>query len=447
MASARLVVKDNKLINARYDLGVAEMRLFLSMITQIRREDSDFKTYRIQISDFADSLRTQAKNVYDRAQETSKRLMEKVLEIEEEDGPLQITLLSSAKYYKGKGYVDLRFDPALKPYLLQLKETFTAYDIRNVLQLQSGHSIRIYELLKQYERIGERTIAIVELKDILGVSDQYSRYNDFKRYVLLQAQKELKQYCDIVFEFKEKKQGRKIVAIWFAISRNPHTQATNDDVKFSEDSEVLGDLMRMGLSREQSQKIIESKTEATIRQALDYTQNRYRNTKGTADEIRNPSGYLLRVLESGGDASEFVEAEQEKEQEATERIAAQQKVKEEVQRQERLVSNLKDDYRTYRKEKNLIAAQGASEHDWMAFEGHVKGNPYLTQKYISEGRLWRESDGIEFWLGSFLVEQQWPDTAETFMEWVFQTKGYKLEKREIAGEANYRIIGQQEILF
>ncbi|MEL6846611.1 MAG: replication initiation protein, partial [Bacteroidota bacterium] len=124
--SGKLVVKDNKLINSRYNLSVSEVRLFLSMIAQIKRDDKDFKTYRIQISEFADALGTSSKNIYDRAKDTSKRLMEQVMVIEEEDGPLQVALISSAKYYEGKGYMDLRFDPSLKPYLLQLKEKFTA---------------------------------------------------------------------------------------------------------------------------------------------------------------------------------------------------------------------------------------------------------------------------------------------------------------------------------
>ena len=135
-----LIVKSNDLINSRYSLSVSEMRLILLMVAQVTKDDEDFKTYRVQIKDFIESSgkKKNSQNLYSRAKEYSKQLIKRVLEIPQEIGTLlQVTFLSSALYYPGQGYVDLRFDPALKPYLLQLKSRFTAYDIRNVLSINS----------------------------------------------------------------------------------------------------------------------------------------------------------------------------------------------------------------------------------------------------------------------------------------------------------------------
>lgn len=54
------------------------------------------------------------------------------------------------------------------PYLLQLKERFTRYELKNILYFKNKYSIRIYELLKQYEKIGKREINIKELRGYLG---------------------------------------------------------------------------------------------------------------------------------------------------------------------------------------------------------------------------------------------------------------------------------------
>lgn len=48
----------------------------------------------------------------------------------------------------------------------------------------------------------------------------YEEYSNFKKKVILVAQRELKQKTDIYFEFKEIKQGRKVVAIEFEIFEN-----------------------------------------------------------------------------------------------------------------------------------------------------------------------------------------------------------------------------------
>jgi len=212
-----LVIKGNDFINARHQLNVAEMRIVLTMIAQIGRDDVAFKPYRIYIKDFVDAVGTSHKGEYERAREITANLMKRVMEIPKENGYLQISFLSSAEYTRGTGYVELSFDPKLKPYLLQLKERFTQYDIRNVLSLQSFYSIRIYELLKQYIRLGERVMGVEELKELLKLPASYHHYASFKRRIILQSQKDLEQHTDLSFEFEELKTGRKITRIRFLI--------------------------------------------------------------------------------------------------------------------------------------------------------------------------------------------------------------------------------------
>ena len=215
-----LVVKGNDFINARHQLTVAEMRIMLTMITQVGRNDEDFKSYRIYIKDFVEAIGTAHKGEYERAREITLNLMKRVMEIPRPKGYLQVSFLSSAEYITGTGYVELSFDPKLKPYLLQLKERFTQYDIRNVLALQSFYSIRIYELLKQYVKLGERVMEVDELRELLKLPDSYKHYASFKRRIILQAQKDLSRHTDLSFDFEEIKTGRKFTRIRFIIRGN-----------------------------------------------------------------------------------------------------------------------------------------------------------------------------------------------------------------------------------
>lgn len=103
----------------------------------------------------------------------------------------------------------------LKPLLLQLQKNFTAYDLRNVVKL-GVYSVRLYELLKQYESIGTRTLKVEEMKAMFQVEDLYKLYADFFRWVIAPAEKEINQHTDLIILSIEKlKEGKKIVALRF----------------------------------------------------------------------------------------------------------------------------------------------------------------------------------------------------------------------------------------
>jgi len=224
--SKNLIVKSNELIQGRYELKISQIKLILHMITLIRKDDEDFKEYKISIKDYAQRVGIDPEGEYSHAKEITEDLLKKVMKIayEDEGGKerfLQINWLSHADYAEGEGYVEISFDPKLKPYLLALKERFTQYDIRNVLPLKSFYSIRIYELLKQFEQVRYRVFKIKELKEMLGLEDKYKSYSLFKKRVIEKAQEELKEHSDLYFDFEEIKQhGRAYTHVKF----NIHTQ-------------------------------------------------------------------------------------------------------------------------------------------------------------------------------------------------------------------------------
>lgn len=76
--------------------------------------------------------------------------------------------------------------------------------MNQVLHISSANSIRMYELLKAFEGLGKRTFEVANLKEILGVGNKYgNNYYNFKKRVILQAQKDLKKHTDIHFNFEE----------------------------------------------------------------------------------------------------------------------------------------------------------------------------------------------------------------------------------------------------
>jgi plasmid replication initiation protein len=229
LPSSLIVTQSNHLVEARYNLSLGEQRLILAMIAKIQPDDEDFKPYRISIGELADFLCIAKGSAYHECKKITKSLLGRVLEITETGRLLQTHWVSSADYIDGTGMVNLSFDPLLKPYLLQLKGNFTSCKFEILLSFKSQYTMRMYTLLKQYERLKEREIELGQLREMLGLRNtQYEYYNDFKRTILEPSQKELAGKADFYFEFDEIKYGRRVGAIRFRIFTKKPIESTSD---------------------------------------------------------------------------------------------------------------------------------------------------------------------------------------------------------------------------
>ena len=214
-----IVKKSNDLIEkARYDLSITQQKLILFIIKEIRTDDTDFKTYDVFVSELIEATKS-SDWLYFKLKQEAKDILKKPLLIRTDDGGwVALNWFSSIQYLPGKGILRLRFDPALKPYLLQLKERFTEYDLRNVFPMRSTYSPRIYELLKQYQQFGKRYFDLEEFKQLLAIDTKvaYSSYGLIKQHILRTAIREINQYTDLqITDFKEKKISRKVVGFTF----------------------------------------------------------------------------------------------------------------------------------------------------------------------------------------------------------------------------------------
>lgn len=221
-----LVTKSNYFImNSSYDLSIEEQKIILTLASMVQPADEEFKPYKFKINEFMELLGVENKAKYTEIPKITKELMKKVFEIQEGKTILQVAWLNSARYEKGSGMVTLKFSPDLKPYMLMLKEKFTQYQLANVLSMKSKYSPRVYEILKcnEFKKQGYTEIDIETLRKLLRAEKTYPLYADFKRFILKQAQKELKKLTDISFEIEEVKTGRKVTGIKFFIHNNIHS--------------------------------------------------------------------------------------------------------------------------------------------------------------------------------------------------------------------------------
>lgn len=215
--SRNIVKQHNDLISGRYSLTAEQTKFYLSIVAQIEKDDDDFLEYEVSIADFVEFTKKTNKDVYARARKITLALRETSLEIPLANGEfVQTGLFNDAHYFPKEGKVLVSISKHLKPYLLELKKNFTTYDLRNVLPLRSKYSILLFQRLKQFRRLGEKSFFIDELFEWLKVPDTYS-YGNFKQRILLPVQKELKEHTEIYFTFDEIKTGRAVTTLKFHI--------------------------------------------------------------------------------------------------------------------------------------------------------------------------------------------------------------------------------------
>lgn len=290
-----LVIKHNDLVEARYELNLVEQKIILYAVTKIDTSKDNFNIVHIKVNDLTELMESETPIRYSEFRIIANGLMDKKIYLK--DKPKLDVRWASSSEYKGNGIIELEFSQKLVPYLLQLKEKFTRYQLKYILNLKSKYSVRIYELMKQYENIGKREFKLEELKKILYCEDMYSDFRNFNRVVLDTTKKEINEFTDIKIDYKRIKQGRKIVGLLFTIE--PKNQQDKIYIKYlNEVYDVQLMKSKMGLSDENfSAEQIINLYELSIEKTQDefnpfeYCRLNYLHVKNLK-QVRNVYAYL-----------------------------------------------------------------------------------------------------------------------------------------------------------
>ena len=218
------IVKANTLIQqSRFSLSTQQQKMLLYIISQINRFDNEFKMCEFKVADFCKvcGINKDNGNIYKQLKEQNKKISDKSLWIDLPNGNSTLLRWIEKPYIDEKsGVIKIKLDADMKPYLLQLKEKFTAYELIYTLNFKSKYSIRLYEYLKSIhfdELTPYRTeIKIEEFQSLLD--SPYKTFRDFNSYILKTAHKEINAYSDLNFDYQLLRQGRKVESICIFIS-------------------------------------------------------------------------------------------------------------------------------------------------------------------------------------------------------------------------------------
>nr|WP_181717072.1 replication initiation protein RepM [Psychrobacter sp.]QJS05245.1 replication initiation protein [Psychrobacter sp.] len=223
--SKQLVTKDNSLIGASYSLGVVEQRLIFLAIIEAREQKTLIEAgglLRIYAQSYAKQFDVEKHTSY----EAMKRAVEGLYEagfayskLDERSGKIghyKSRWVDKIGYIDDLGCVELVFASDVIPLITRLEARYTEYELKQVVGLQSEYAIRLYELIIQWRSVGKTNpISLTELREKLGLVDEYKRIEAFKRRVLDLAVKQINEHTDINVEYEQHKQGRVITGFTF----------------------------------------------------------------------------------------------------------------------------------------------------------------------------------------------------------------------------------------
>lgn len=224
------VVKGNNLIQkSRFELSLPEQKtiaFICSMIKPVKSEDKEngvpFQLeYEFNIREYCKicGIDYDNGNNYANVKAVLQKLSDRSMWVEIGDEDVLCRWLAKVRTNKKSGIAHIRLDEDLVPFLFDLGQKFTQYQLKNILGMKSAFSVRIYELMKSYAFQKEKTFEIDELKHLLMVDEvkSYNRFPDFRRKVLEKAQEEINELTDINIFFEPLTKGRKVVEVKFII--------------------------------------------------------------------------------------------------------------------------------------------------------------------------------------------------------------------------------------
>lgn len=247
--SKDLVVMDNVITRAAYNLSVNEQRLILSAISQIPKgEPVDANcAYYVTRDDFI-RMGVNADTVARDIRAATKDLMKKTLVVKTDIGEIEFNWLKEVLRYdkhaeerlkaqypnpkdynkyiralRGYNFLDslpmhndddnivarLIFNERIVPFLSDLKVNFTKFLLDEVAGFGSIYSFRIYELMMQFKSTSYCKISIKDLRYMFNLGNKYEATKDLRKWVIDTAINEINEKSPYKVNYEMLKTGRK----------------------------------------------------------------------------------------------------------------------------------------------------------------------------------------------------------------------------------------------
>jgi plasmid replication initiation protein len=293
----KLIYQHNVITSGRYDYSATMMDILFMVLSSLEVGKLD---YTIHVQDI--ETITERKWNLKQLREATESIGSRMFEIETKEKLSQIWLFSKVEYLFGTGSFSIEINHHAIPYFFELKNNFTAMQLKSVLNCSSKYAKRLYGVACQWRSVGSKRFEIEELKNMLSLIDkkgneQYEKVSQFKERVLDVAKAQINENTDIEIDFELKKRGRSFH--WVTLHINSQ-KAKQLEIEFDKPIVVQkfkSKIMVYGLSDEQAELIATKEKESDFDILITQLNEKIRQGKV---KIGNSVGYLVGIYQKKG---------------------------------------------------------------------------------------------------------------------------------------------------
>jgi plasmid replication initiation protein len=222
---SKLVVKNNALMNASYNLDLVEQRLILLSIVEARESGRGINAndpLTVHAESYINQFGVHRNTAYQALKDACDDLFARQFSYQEinERGNtenVRSRWVSEVRYVDAEATVKIIFAPAIIPLITRLEQQFTSYELKQVSGLNSAYAVRLYELLICWRTTGKTpVIDLTEFRKRIGVLDtEYIRTDNLKMRVIESSIKQINEHTDITVTYEQHKKGRVISGFSF----------------------------------------------------------------------------------------------------------------------------------------------------------------------------------------------------------------------------------------
>jgi len=148
---SKLIYQHNVITSGRYDYSATMMDILFMVLSSLEVGKLE---YTIHVQDI--EAITGRKWNLKQLREATESIGSRMFEIETKDSLEQIWLFSRVKYLLGTGSFTITLNPLASQYFFELKNNFTALQLKSVLNCSSKYAKRLYGIACQWRSVGSK---------------------------------------------------------------------------------------------------------------------------------------------------------------------------------------------------------------------------------------------------------------------------------------------------
>lgn len=303
------------LTTAKYDFNVHEKRVLYRIIEVLQSLTKGKKlnyTYQCNPTLFESNqfvmplrvfLKEEDNNNHKFVREAFSSLQKKIISFEDDRVWRSAGIVFNVKIEKYSEDVTFYVADFIYNAFLDFSKGYSKYELATAMQFESIYAMRFYELLSEQKK--PIIYSIDKLKIMLHLEGKYAKVNDFFRYVIEPAKKELDKSSPYSFEYTPIKTGRKITAIKFYPVYQPQNRDNRIEAKKLQKSTSLSwDLDRLTITYLKENYLFSEDEIQNNRELFVSAQNSSEfdllyflsEQKRNAEKKVNPKGWIINAI-------------------------------------------------------------------------------------------------------------------------------------------------------